>query len=51
MRDSDATPIFLGVAALAVALWLHLKNTDSESAMKQCHSDFQSFKEGVLYGR
>lgn len=51
MKDSDATPIFLGVAALAVALWLHLKNTDSQSALSQCNSDFRAFKEGVLYGR
>ena len=47
MRDG----IFLSFAALAVALWLHNKNAESQSALSQCHSDFQSFKEGVLYGR
>lgn len=51
MKDSDATPIFLGVAALVVAIWLHIKNAELQTALNQCRSDFQSFKEGVLYGK
>lgn len=51
MKQSDPTSLFLGVAALAVALWLHIKNAELQTALSQCHSDFQSFKEGVLYGR
>jgi hypothetical protein len=51
MKQSDPTPIFLGVAALVVAIWLHIKNTELQTALVQCHSDFQAFKEGVLYGR
>lgn len=51
MKDGDTTPIFLGVAAVAVALWLHVKNADSQAALNQCHSDFQAFKEGVFYGK
>ncbi|GAX46394.1 hypothetical protein NIES4075_74180 [Tolypothrix sp. NIES-4075] len=51
MKDNDTTPIFLGVAAIGVAIWLHIKNAEFQTALSQCHSDFQSFKEGVLYGK
>lgn len=51
MKESDATPIFLGVAALVVAIWFHNPSNDSQTALNQCRSDFQAFKDGVLYGR
>jgi hypothetical protein len=51
MKDGDATPIFLGVAALIAALWFQNQSSDSQRALNQCHSDFQAFKEGVLYAR
>lgn len=51
MKESDATPLFLGVAALGVAIWLHIKNAELQTALVQCNSDFRAFKEGVLYGR
>lgn len=51
MKESDPTSLFLGIAALGVALWLHTRNTESQTALNQCRSDFHSFREGVLYGR
>ncbi|GAX46274.1 hypothetical protein NIES4075_72950 [Tolypothrix sp. NIES-4075] len=51
MKDNDTTPVFLGVAAIAVALWLHVKSGESQMALVQCNADFRAFKEGVLYGR
>lgn len=51
MKESDSTPIFLGVAALGVAIWLHIKNAELQTALVQCNNDFRAFKEGVLYGR
>ncbi|MGI2909024.1 hypothetical protein [Tolypothrix sp. VBCCA 56010] len=51
MRQSDPTSLFLGVAALSIAIWLHIKNTELHAALVQCRSDFQAFKEGVLYVR
>jgi hypothetical protein len=51
MKDGDATPIFLGVAALAVALWLHMKNSELQAQLNDCRSQFQGFKDGVIYGR
>ena len=51
MKDGDPTPIFLGMAAFAVAIWVYGKNIESQTALSQCHNDFQSFKDGVLYGR
>lgn len=49
--NSDTTPTFLGVAALAVALWFLMKNGEMKDQLVQCHAEFQSFKEGVVYGR
>ncbi len=51
MKDSDATPIFLGVAALVVAIWFYNQSNESQTALFQCNADFRAFKEGVLYGR
>jgi hypothetical protein len=51
MKESDPTLIFLGVAALGVAIWLYNSNADSQTALNQCNNDFRAFKEGVLYGR
>jgi len=51
MKDGDATLTFLGVAALVVAIWFHNQSNDSQTALNQCRSDFQAFKEGVLYVR
>ena len=51
MKESDPTPILLGVAALGVAIWLHIQNAELQTALFQCNNDFRAFKEGVLYGR
>lgn len=40
----DATPIILGVAALAVALWMQIKTGE-------CEAEYRGFREGVIYGR
>lgn len=47
----DATPIFLGVAALAVALHFFNQNHDLEKRIQDCQLKHEGFKEGVLYGK
>jgi|GEM_PF-3529866 hypothetical protein len=51
MSNSDATPFIFGVAAAAVALWLHSNNSLLTSQLDKCRTNYQGFKEGVLYGR
>ncbi|MBF2016355.1 MAG: hypothetical protein IGS23_14365 [Rivularia sp. T60_A2020_040] len=48
---SDATPYFLGVAALAVALWMYTQNNQLQSQLNNCQYQFKGFKEGILYSR
>jgi hypothetical protein len=51
MKDGDITPVLLGVAVFATAYWFHTTNTDLQTQLNNCHVEFQSFKEGVVYGR
>ena len=47
----DATPIILGVAALAVALNLLQENQELKQKITTCQLQFYSFKQGVLYAK
>ncbi|MBD2609566.1 hypothetical protein H6G81_35030 [Scytonema hofmannii FACHB-248] len=51
MKDGDSTLMFLGVAVFVTATWFHGQNNELQAALSQCRNDFQSFKDGVLYGR
>lgn len=50
MSENNSAPTILGVVAIAVTLWLATVNTELQAKLKTCQSEFQGFKEGVIYG-
>jgi len=47
----DATPIFLGVAAVAVALYFFNQNSNLKAQINSCQLEYQGFKQGVLHAK
>lgn len=47
----DATPIILGVAAIAVALHFFSENSNLKAQINSCQLEYQGFKQGVLHAK
>ena len=47
----DATPLIVGVAALAVALTFINENHDLKQRITTCQVKFHGFKQGVLHAK
>ena len=45
----DATPILLGVAAVAVALYFFNENSNLKQQIDSCRLEYEGFKQGVIY--
>ncbi len=49
--NKDATPILLGVAAIAVALNFFNQNNELKQQINSCQLEYQGFKQGVLHAK
>lgn len=47
--SNDATAYILAAAAFAVVAWGYPKLAEYKSQVDSCKSEFQGFKEGVIY--
>lgn len=47
----DSTPLFLILAAISVGVWVAFKYPmpDTEAQLTKCQSEFEGFKNGVIY--
>jgi len=49
--EREPSFLILGVAALAVALWVYTQNSQLETQLTNCQSEYKGFKEGTIYNR
>jgi len=42
---------FLAVAGILTALWMYTQNMQLQQQLTNCKSEFEGFKQGVIYSR
>lgn len=42
---------FLAIAAILVSLWMYNQNVQLQQQLNTCKSEFEGFKQGVIYSR
>ena len=43
--------LFLAIAGILVALWMYNQNVQLQQQLNDCKSEFEGFKQGVIYSR
>lgn len=50
-KERDSTALVMGIIACAIALYFQFQYTQLQARSIECEKQFESFKEGVIYGK